>query len=423
VPTLPRILAIMGSGETAPTMVSTHQELFERLPGSASAALLETPYGFQENADEISERAETYFARNVGHGIGRVGLRHAADAGTPAGDADVARLQAADYVFAGPGSPTYALDQWRRSAVVDVLRGKLRTGGVVVFASAAACGLGRWAVPVYEIYKVGARPHWVEGLDLLADLGLDAAVIPHFDNAEGGTHDTRFCYLGARRLRTMEEQLDPGATVIGVDEHTALLLDLHAGTATVRGRGQVTIRRDGVELRTVAAGLELPIAELTAAGADVAAAPAGPAALAAPAAGEVPAAATSRTLSEQVEASTADFDAALARGDADGAAAAVLELEAAITTWTADTAQSDEADRARSALRGLIVRLAQAAADGLADPTERFAPLIDTVVDARAALRERRDFALADGLRDAAAAAGVELRDTPDGTTWHPVAT
>lgn len=418
--TLPRILAIMGSGETAPTMVSTHQELFARLPGSAQAALLETPYGFQENADEISDRAEGYFARNVGHRIGRVGLRRAADAGTTAGDAAVARLQSADYVFAGPGSPTYALDQWRRSAVVDVLRGKLRTGGVVVFASAAACGLGRYAVPVYEIYKVGAAPHWVEGLDLLSAVDV-AAVIPHFDNAEGGTHDTRFCYLGARRLRAMEAQLDPGATVIGVDEHTALLLDLDAGTATVRGRGQVTIRRDGAELRTVTAGLALPIDELTATATTApVTAPAGRDDGGAPAAEPAAPQAPSRTLPEQVEASTGAFDAALARGDAEGAAAAILELEAAIATWTADTTQTDEGDRARSALRGLIVRLGQAAADGLADPTDRFTPLLDTVVRARAALRERRDFALADGLRDAAAAAGVELRDTPDGTTWHP---
>ena len=419
---LPRILAIMGSGETTPTMVSTHQELLARLPASAAAALIETPYGFQENADEISERAEGYFERNVGHRIGRVGLRSVADAATAAGDAGIARLQAAGYVFAGPGSPTYALEQWRRSAVVDVLRGKLRTGGIVVFASAAAVGLGRYAVPVYEIYKVGAPPHWVEGLDLLSAADIDAAVIPHFDNAEGGTHDTRFCYLGARRLRTMEQQLDPGTTVIGVDEHTALLLDLAAGMAAVRGRGHVTIRRDGAELRTIAAGTELPMVQLTAA--------ASPTSVGAPAAGDEAAAAamvepptTSRTLPEQVAASTSAFDAALARRDAQAAAEAILELEAAIATWSADTTQTDEGDRARSALRGLIVRLAEAAADGLADPTDRFASLINTVVRARAALRERRDFELADELRDAATSAGVELRDTPDGTTWHPVGT
>ena len=45
---LPRVLAIMGSGETAPTMARVHRELFRRLgPGPTPAALLDTPYGFQ----------------------------------------------------------------------------------------------------------------------------------------------------------------------------------------------------------------------------------------------------------------------------------------------------------------------------------------------------------------------------------------
>jgi hypothetical protein len=38
-----------GSGETAPTMIKPHRELFERL-GDAPAVILDTPYGFQENA-------------------------------------------------------------------------------------------------------------------------------------------------------------------------------------------------------------------------------------------------------------------------------------------------------------------------------------------------------------------------------------
>ena len=251
-PPLPRILAIMGSGETAPTMVRTHQELLATLPDDASAVLIETPYGFQENADEISDRATAYFARNVGHAIRPIGPRAGGKAA--ADPNDLARLQTAAYVFAGPGSPTYALAQWRGSSFAEAVADKLRSGGVVVFASAAAVGLGRVAVPVYEIYKVGQPPHWVEGLDLTSLAGITAAVIPHFDNAEGGTHDTRFCYLGARRLHMMEQRLDPDTLVVGVDEHTALILDLEARSATVRGRGHVTVRRGGEHLRTVASG-------------------------------------------------------------------------------------------------------------------------------------------------------------------------
>ena len=46
--TLPRLLVIMGSGETSPTMVQTHREVLGRLgPPPVPAVLLDTPFGFQ----------------------------------------------------------------------------------------------------------------------------------------------------------------------------------------------------------------------------------------------------------------------------------------------------------------------------------------------------------------------------------------
>ena len=98
-------------------------------------------------------------------------------------------------------------------------------------------------VPVYEIYTAGEPPRWEDGLDLLRTTGLSAAVIPHFDNAEGGTHDTRFCYLGERRLTSLERRLAADTCVLGVDEHTACVFDLDRGTADVRGRGPREARK------------------------------------------------------------------------------------------------------------------------------------------------------------------------------------
>src|SRR5262249_30423394 len=73
--------------------------------------------------------------------------------------------------------------------------------------------------------------------------GPHCVLIPHFDNAEGGTHDTRFCYMGERRLQALEAMLPDDAWVLGVDEHTALTIDIDAGDVTVTGRGAVTVRR------------------------------------------------------------------------------------------------------------------------------------------------------------------------------------
>ena len=68
---MPRLLCIMGSGETTPTMVSVHQDLLSRLgPRPVPAVLLDTPFGFQENAADISERTVAYFRDRVGFPIG-----------------------------------------------------------------------------------------------------------------------------------------------------------------------------------------------------------------------------------------------------------------------------------------------------------------------------------------------------------------
>ena len=46
------------------------------------------------------------------------------------------------------------------------------------------------------------------------------------------------------------------------------------------------------------------------------------------------------------------------------------------------------------------------------------AALIETLLEARVAARKSKDFARADAIRDGFAAAGVEIKDTPQGTTW-----
>ena len=238
--TLPRILTIMGSGETAPTMVTTHRRLTSMLPKPVKAVVLDTPYGFQENAPELASRAVDYFATSVNVDIAIAGLTRVIDGHFSVDPLEVERglntLTDADYVFAGPGSPTYALRQWAGSRVPAIVADKLRNGGIVTFASAAALTLGRSTVPVYEVYKVGADVTVLDGLDLLGVIGIDAAVIPHYDNAEGGHHDTRFCYLGERRLQAFEALLADTTYVLGVDEHTGLVIDIDAGRATVVGK-------------------------------------------------------------------------------------------------------------------------------------------------------------------------------------------
>jgi hypothetical protein len=413
--TQPRLLAIIGSGETAPTMVPVHAELFA-LAGDAGrvAVMLDTPFGFQENADDVAARSVAYFRDSVGRAVQVATFRDAASATPLEYEQMCALLGQAGWVFAGPGSPTYAIRQWRGSRVPDLLAAKLAHGGVVVFSSAAAVGLGEVAVPVYEIYKVGEAPHWVEGLDLLRSAGLRAAVIPHYNNAEGGTHDTRFCYLGERRLRALEELLPPECGILGVDEHTACIIDAAAATLAVRGRGRVTWRRRGVE-RHWDAGDEVSLDEVT----SVHAAP--PPAARGASGDEVssPHQDGASPFMDQVLAARELAIEALRARDPDRAAAAILAVETALHEWSRDTLQSDDPDRARETLRELVVRLADLARSGTADPRQRLAPLVDALLGLRDDARAARRFSDADRIREAVTSAGVEIHDTAGGTTWN----
>ncbi|MFI7641234.1 hypothetical protein [Nonomuraea sp. NPDC049400] len=391
---MPGLLVLMGSGETSPTMVEIHRATARTLRAGARAVLLDTPYAFQENAADISARARRYFAHSVGL------------------DVEVATgVTGADWVFSGPGSPTYALDRWTGSGVAGDLRARIRArAGVTVLASAAACTAGLATVPVYEIYKVGADPHWREGIDLLEPLGLRVVLIPHFDNAEGGTHDTRFCYLGERRLSRMERELPPGTAVLGLDEHTALVIDLESESVRVAGRGGLTVRRPGSQT-VLPTGTRTDLAELR----RLAEGRTGTATVPPPPAEPAPA---QVTLEETIHTCEELFKAAVGRPDMVAAAQTVLDLEAEIVKWAADTEEdSGGVEQARELMRLLIARLGElASAAGLR--SLGLHSLVEPLLALRSRLREEGRYDVADALRAAMLAGGIAVEDTPDGPRW-----
>ena len=411
--TLPRILVIMGSGETAPTMVPTHRMISRLLPNPARATLLDTPYGFQENAPELASKAVEYFNTSINMKLDVAGLTSLIDADALTVERGLQLVADAHYVFAGPGSPTYALRQWSGSPLAGLLLKKLRDGGVVTFASAAALTLGKFTLPVYEIYKAGADPYWLEGLNILGEIGINAVVIPHYNNAEGGHHDTRFCYMGERRLSVMERELAEGIFVLGIDEHTGLVLDLDANTATVVGKGVVSLRLRG-NTSEIVSGEVFSIDRLRNPWSDSQKSVAVATTESAPVAVET----VDSNLRQATDRLNDAFATALVAGDADAAARAALELDDAIAGWSADTLQSDDAEYARSVLRSMVTRLAGAATGGLRDPREVVGPFVQILLDLRAQVRADKRFDLSDMIRDRFTAINVEVRDTPQGVEW-----
>jgi hypothetical protein len=246
-------LTLIGSGEMTVTMGRVHRRLMARIHGPVRAVFLDTPAGFQLNADELSARAVDYFERRFGLTLSVASFKNSVSATPAETQAALDKLRSANYIFAGPGSPSYAAFHWRHSPIAVALGERLAAGAHLVFASAAAIATGHYAVPVYEVYKVGEEPHWTAGLDLLGLYGFDLAVVPHWNNQEGGTHDTRYAYLGEPRLRTLEKSLPNLAVILGVDEYTACIIDVAGGACHVMGASGVTIRQKGRE-RSFAAG-------------------------------------------------------------------------------------------------------------------------------------------------------------------------
>ena len=394
-----RLLVLMGSGETTPTMVTPHQRILAAA-GDGERLVLDTPYGFQENADELSARTVEYFAHNVGQEVDVLSLREAGTVGPAEAEVLAGRVDAAAWVFAGPGSPSYFARQLLATPLPDALRRRLHEPGrssVTILASAAACTAGHVAIPVYELYKVGADPHWRDGLDLLRPLGLDVVVVPHFDNAEGGTHDTSRCYIGDRRLRILEEDLEASTWVLGVDEHTAAIIDVDAGELRVEGRGRVVARVRGKE-HEVSSGTTITLDDLRAIVTTLGAA-----------AREVPVDTDAAARGEDVRA-VDDFAAAVARRDLVAAADTTVGLLGAATGLD---------EEVRAAVIRQVAAFAGIAQAGLHEHRGLVAPYVEALLDLRRRARDERRFADADAIRDALVAAGIEVRDGAEGTGWE----
>jgi len=265
-------IVLIGSGEIGPSMAPMHRALVASLPARStppSLVALDGSYDFQTNRAEMGEKIAVFFRSKVGVATTVVGLpeteRPGADLAPTAFNATLNALDAANLLFLGPGSPSRALFRWSGTPIVERLAARIRSGATLITSSAAAAASGEAAIPVYEIYKAGLPAHWLPGLDLIGELlGLRVAIVPHWNNAEGATHDTSRCFIGEVKLRELERSLAPGVAVLGIDEHTALSIDFAANLVAVHGKGAITIRNPGAGETALHSGASESIEAFTA---------------------------------------------------------------------------------------------------------------------------------------------------------------
>ena len=372
-------ITLVGAGELMSAMSSLHRVALQRLGAPARPVFLDTTAGFETNVDAIAEKAVEYYAHHLQCEL-RVARYRTREQTSPAETATaVAAIRDANLIFAGPGSPTFAIRQWRDSPVWEAVLHRFRAGADIFFASAASIALGRYALPVYEIYKAGEDPFWTEGLNLLGELGLDLAVVPHYDDNSGGeNYDSRFCYMGAKRFDILQSRLPGDVAILGIDAYTAICFDPNTRQATVSGHGGVTLIGEGGS-RRFEAGSSAPFEAFRSAARELVA-----------------------TFEPGTRSSGYAFSDEGRHGDGP-----MAELSASISN-SASLTENEKVD--------LLAKLQTL--DESSGSSETEDQLVDLVLELRQGLRDAKRFDLADRARDALQESGFEVQDHPDGARW-----
>lgn len=261
----PGLVVLLGSGETLPSSGKIHEYVAQHLPPNPRIVILETPAGFEPNSDRVAGKIKEFLDRRLQNYKPITTVLPARKRGTsysPDNAEIVTPILTADEILLGPGSPTYGVRQLRDSLALHMIAARHRLGATLFLASSATLSFGKFTMPVYEIYKVGEDLHWQNGLDFWGSYGLPIAAIPHWNNNDGGTElDTSRCYIGEDRFNRLRAMLPAGQCVIGIDEHTAVLLDFVDGCCHVMGSGTVTILHKG-ETRVYETGSRFSLQEL-----------------------------------------------------------------------------------------------------------------------------------------------------------------
>jgi peptidase E len=408
------MIVLMGSGELTATMVEVHKQLLRRFGAAAKAVFLDTPAGFQLNVDQISKKAQNYFQTHIRQSLAIASFKSNDTISPFEAEQAYQTLRDADFVLIGPGSPTYAVQQWRQSAIPQILTGRIREGGCLVAASAAALTVGRFTLPVYEIYKVGQDLHWLDGMDILKDFGFNLVVIPHWNNAEGGTHDTRCCFMGEPRFKQLVSLLPEDVAILGLDEHTACILDFENQEAVIKGIGQVTLQHAGQQIVFKTGDrFSLEVLRGTDEGRDW----------------QQPSlvkddSGTDSALEadafwDQIHRLEAVFYEGLDTHEARKTTNALLELDRMIWQAQQDLENEEFIIQARDTLRELIAVLGTRLAAAPRSETDCLAPLVQQLLDLRETFRRQKQFEDADAIRDSLQRANIIIEDTETGARWR----
>lgn len=217
---LPGPLALVGSGEYLPVMRTLEGQLLENRPGPyvqiATAAVPDGP-------DTLTYWHE--LGNTQARALGREQIVATASTRSEANDESLAeKVRGASLIYLSGGHPDFLAETLRGTKLWAAIAEEWQQGAALAGCSAGAMAMTAW-IPSIRHPQKGST----EGLALLSHL----RVIPHFDAFARHIPDLVTRYLAGK---------DPGVTLLGIDENTALVGGPHQWTV----HGQQSVWRLGV---------------------------------------------------------------------------------------------------------------------------------------------------------------------------------
>jgi cyanophycinase len=222
-------LALVGSGEFLDAMRPTDALLLDKVGGPTLARVVVLPTASAPDGRAVFERwaalGRTHFAA-LGASVGVVMLARREDASDPA---IVGQIAAANVVYLSGGKPGFLLQTLRGTPAWAAIEQVYARGGVLAGCSAGAMVLG--GALLTPRLRLG-RPWLFEDAFGLVP---GSVILPHYDAMPA--------WIGALVRRS----LPPSFTLLGIDEHTALISG--GDSWTVHGRAGVEVSYAGKQQR------------------------------------------------------------------------------------------------------------------------------------------------------------------------------
>jgi len=219
--------------------------------------------------------------------------------------------------------------------------------------------------------------------------------------------------MGESRFGELVSLLPRDVPVLGLDEHTACILDMDTGCGSVRGVGRVVFRSKDREA-TFQRGDSFPLDILRGeTGADVP-----HPALWKPGTEKGPGTAGEDDFWSIIHRIEESFREGMERLDPEKSINALLQLDQTVWKARQDLESEESVSQAREILRECLVLVGTILTPDPGQQRGLLSPLVDDLLSLRDTFRDCRQWREADAIRDILTRAGIIVEDTAKGYRW-----